>query len=171
MKINLLEKEINHIKWYDAKNDFQCVQCDHAFSYKSELKQHIMNLHNSPKKCTYCGVEFLLHCDLEDHIHEKHQHIQKLKCDQCGQIFYSQWRLNKHTKWHQSEKKRKCHFFNNRETCPYFEKGCKFLHEISEACFFGNKCKLNKCQFRHPFRNMTSFDGSSVELRRAFVPQ
>ena len=153
--------------------DFNCVQCDFSFGSKSELKQHIVNCHNSPKRCTFCGAEFLLHCELEGHISEKHSNIQKHECDQCELSFYSQWRLNKHIQWHKIGQKRRCHFFNNGKTCPFFEKGCKFLHELAEECFFGNTCKLDKCQFRHSSRNgqtVTSLDGS-MELRRAFVPQ
>ena len=64
MKIIVLERELNEIKRTPAKLDFNCVQCDLSFRSKSELKQHIVNCHNSPKRCTFCGAEFLLHCEL-----------------------------------------------------------------------------------------------------------
>ena len=42
-----------------------------------------------------------------------------------------------------------CHYFNNGKTCPYENIGCMFLHQHSERCYFGDRCKNKLCQFKH----------------------
>ena len=59
------------------------------------------------------------------------------------------WRLKKHTDGHNNKSQKYCHYYNNDKSCPYEEIGCKFLHQISEKCVFGRKCKHKLCQFKH----------------------
>ena len=42
-----------------------------------------------------------------------------------------------------------CHYFNNEKHCPYENIGCMFLHQDSENCYFGIRCKNKLCQFKH----------------------
>jgi hypothetical protein len=42
-----------------------------------------------------------------------------------------------------------CHFWNNRGSCRYSERYCKFRHEESPYCELGQNCKTFRCQFYH----------------------
>ena len=44
---------------------------------------------------------------------------------------------------------KKCHYFNNRKTCPFDEIGCMFAHETSEMCRFDKICNNKLCPFQH----------------------
>ena len=59
-----------------------------------------------------------------------------------------EWRLRKHVLGHDKERKC-CHFFNNGKVCPYEEIGCKFKHEESNECRYGQNCYIKLCQFKH----------------------
>ena len=80
---------------------------------------------------------------------DSHKTKKSFKCDVFEMEFHLKWRLNKHTDGHTGEKKTKCHYFNNKKTCPFSEIGCKFQHEESAECLFKEFCTNDKCQFRH----------------------
>ena len=42
-----------------------------------------------------------------------------------------------------------CHYYNNSKVCPYEQYGCKFKHNESKNCRYGDKCNLTLCQFKH----------------------
>ena len=42
-----------------------------------------------------------------------------------------------------------CHFFNNGKVCQFEKLGCKFKHEVSPNCRYGQQCKKELCGFRH----------------------
>ena len=63
------------------------------------------------------------------------------------------------------ENKKFCHFFNNGKTCPYEKIGCKFLHQPSATCYFGEKCKNKLCQYRHIVLDNDSDEKESNDLK------
>ena len=48
-----------------------------------------------------------------------------------------------------------CNIFIQEGVCN--RKVCNFAHNMDEYCFpscaFGDKCKINKCRFKHPFED------------------
>ena len=88
-------------------------------------------------------------CKLEVHIRNEHEHVKDYKCDVCDKGFVLKWRMLKHQDCHRGPGKKKCHFFNNRKTCPFEEIGCMFAHEASEICRFDNICDNQLCPFQH----------------------
>ena len=77
-----------------------------------------------------------------------HDTQESFKCNLCDKEFYLQWRLDKHQKVHEQSVKY-CHYFNNRQICPYDENGCMFVHNVSPMCRFNENCNNTLCQFRH----------------------
>ena len=50
-----------------------------------------------------------------------------------------------------------CHYFNNEKPCPYEEFGCKFKHEKSSTCSYGQRCNNTLCQFQHKQTSTEAF--------------
>ena len=99
--------------------------------------------------CPKCSQVFENHSLLEKHIGDEHM-LENIKCQKCELIFRSEWRLKKHNKVHEENvKQRRCHYFNSQMECPFQLFGCKFRHEVSEACRYGTRCQRHMCQFRH----------------------
>ena len=61
--------------------------------------------------------------------------------------------MHKHKEGH-NKRAKFCHFFNNKEFCPYDENGCMFQHEISPLCYFKENCINSLCQFKHKAESM-----------------
>ena len=100
-------------------------------------------------KCTHCENAFNSSSELENHL-ERLKLTRNFKCDKCEREFHTKYRLEKHMTNHIStEKIRNCHYFNSGKPCPYEVLGCKFTHEYSAICKFGDKCVRHMCQFRH----------------------
>ena len=130
-------------------NDINCRVCDKTFTNKSELVNHIKTKHNRTGECRLCEKRFSTNYQLEIHLQE-HGSSKKYKCEQCDKAFHFKWRLGKHMKIHSEHKSiRACHFFNNGKLCPFEEVGCKFLHIKSIDCKYKDKCRFDRCQFRH----------------------
>ena len=100
-----------------------------------------------PQKCPICSEQY--ESMLESHIIMMHNKVKEYKCNDCEAMFFFERRLRKHMTVHQDAKKRKCHYFNNGLTCPFYKDGCKFVHKVSDECKFKNACKQTKCQYRH----------------------
>ena len=127
----------------------KCKICEESFSSQSFLKKHLVENHPSRIKCKKCETTFERNSDLEVHITNNHEGTDQHSCDICGKTFVLKWRLKKHTDGHNNKSQKYCHYYNNDKSCPYEEIGCKFQHQISEKCVFGQKCKNKLCQFKH----------------------
>ena len=128
----------------------QCKVCEHKFVSRNDLTHHLKTKHHTDSlECEQCERRFLNASHLEKHIQE-HGTSKKYECVQCCKTFHLRWRLSKHIRMHDSPSQiRKCHFYNNGKQCPFEDIGCKFLHEESLVCKYGDKCQYDKCQFRH----------------------
>ena len=71
-----------------------------------------------------------------------HKKVDKYKCDVCDKVFQVKWRLRKHADIHTRKNIKKCQYYNN------YKNGCKFLHEESDMCFFGQKCGNRLCPLK-----------------------
>ena len=116
------------------ENQNKCKICQQIFESREILKSHIKDCHPAQIKCFVCEKAF-----------NSEQH----KCDSCGKTFVLKWRLRKHMEGHSNENNKFCHFFNNGNVCPYEKIGCKFLHQPSANCYFGEKCQNKLCQYKH----------------------
>ena len=62
---------------------FRCKKCDKDFQSKTELEEHIINLH-----CDICGDNFQTILQLKEHV--------DLHCGTCGHIFINIQKLKRH---------------------------------------------------------------------------
>ena len=131
---------------------WKCKHCNDEFTANIDMMRHLKAMHRRHSECKQCHKKFVTSSLLEHHMKDEHGTIQKYQCDECGKTFHFKWRLENHTKMHNIETKdkiRKCHYFNNKKNCPFEMLGCKFRHEESTNCKYNDKCKFDKCQFRH----------------------
>ena len=99
-------------------------------------------------KCDVCQQTFTKNSELEHHL-TSHPEVIPIPCELCGKVLYTKWRMEHHMKGHQVINRRKCHFFNNNKCCPFEKLGCKFAHEPSKKCKYGESCQEQMCQFQH----------------------
>ena len=85
---------------------------------------------------------------MEKHKMSSHAHTERHKCESCEKEFISEIRLKSHTQSHNFTTKY-CHYCNNGKECVYDELGCRFRHEKSEKCKYGERCKKLLCGYRH----------------------
>ena len=143
------KKEIKELKFINNnKKDVPASKCSSTKSFE---------LHNSENhvqrvKCKICDDIFDKNCELEMHIKTQHDSVEKFECDQCGKRFVLGWRLKKHQWIHKGQNIKRCHYFNNKKTCPYEEIGCMFEHSFSGNCRYGSKCDKTMCSFQHNMR-------------------
>ena len=144
------------------KNEYNCKQCFKPFTTQSLLKEHRTVEHPPNISCKVCGENFQERWMLEVHL-KSHPELVAYSCDICDKEFGMKWRLRKHKENHENLESKKCHYFNNNKTCPYHEIGCKFVHEVSEKCYFGKQCTNKLCSYRHNQRTVTDFFETSIE--------
>ena len=112
------------------------------------MKEHFQKNHLQENKCNECGEGFNEQWKLEKHLKE-HGQKKEFECGECKKTFYTRWRREKHLEIHEPEITKFCHYFNNFKVCPYEEFGCKFKHEESDECTFQSRCRNRLCQYRH----------------------
>lgn len=68
---------------------FECELCGFAFGMKSNLKRHIMTVHEDRRlwRCNICGASFGLKQNLGTHVRVKHEKRRPFACDTCGVSF------------------------------------------------------------------------------------
>lgn len=84
--------------------------------------------------CEICESTFPRHCDLEDHMETRHSCEKRFNCDECGKLFVTKWRLEKHRSMHTSKTTKACKYYTEGIYCPFEKFGCKFLHVITKPC-------------------------------------
>ena len=80
---------------------------------------------------------------------KEHDIRKEFKCNRCDSQFFLEWGLNRHLRGHDEVNRKFYHYFNNGKLCPFDESGCKFKHEDSEICIYGQDCTNLLCQYQH----------------------
>ena len=152
IQIEQLKSELKNVTMTDkdakTKPRTKCGKCEATFKSFNEKNDHMKTYHPVQLKCNSCDFTCDKSVELETHIKLHHQQTETFKCDECDKEFALKWRLNKHMKLHRF-KVNFCHYYNNEESCPFDEFGCKFRHEESQKCFNFSTCKRKLCQYRH----------------------
>merc|ERR1712074_184904 len=73
-------------------------ECDHLFSHKSNLKQHVISVHKhvKPFKCNECDHLFSHNTNLKQHIISVHKQERSLLCSECDYATSQNGRLKNH---------------------------------------------------------------------------
>ena len=150
MKAEVAKRNDRHtetVKDISVEN-LKCKVCDNSLESKKALKMHLKSEHAQVVKCKSCEESFERKCDLEEHNAEKPEIKGNYSCDKCEKVFVLKWRRNKHRESHDKPSK-KCHYFNNKKTCPFEKLGCMYEHTYSGPCTYGKKCSNKLCMFQH----------------------
>ena len=95
----------------ENKKKVQCPVCKNLFSNKSNLKTHILSIHDKilPYKCPYseCTKKYSSKSRLNVHI-RTHTGVKPYKCKICNKSFNDNGNLKAHLSRHEIEKKFKC---------------------------------------------------------------
>ena len=92
--------------------------CEENFNSKRDLLLHLKENHPKRVRCKSCVEIFDKNSDLEKHIKANHEQMENYDCEKCEKTFVLKWRLTKHQENHSRLKDKKCHYFNNKRTCP-----------------------------------------------------
>ena len=94
------------------KTPLLCEKCGHVFSYSSNFKRHIDNVHTMEfrKECLVCRKTFKNKQSFYLHNKNEHGNHKRHRCDQCTKLFRSPSDLRRH--------KREVHTTKPREKCP-----------------------------------------------------
>ena len=77
-------------------SDLVCLFCGKDFTLKQELEDHIATDHKEKKyECSKCEASFRGHIALITHIEKVHER-KKHQCSTCGEVFESMMRLESH---------------------------------------------------------------------------
>ena len=130
-----------------------------------DMKRHDESKHSLTQiECKSCEKVFYRNCELEIHLENDHK-VDMFECERCDKKFALKWRLTKHQKMHDSQKIKKCHYFNNQKSCPYEQIGCMFQHLPAGDCRNGELCKIKLCSFNH--ENTKSDQSSNKNMNEA----
>ena len=147
-RVNTIDKKVKNID--SEKKEIQshrCHKCEKDFRDNTVLKEHMKRQHPIKIRCRFCDETFQQTWMLELHIKS---HVEKqFTCDVCSQAFHLKWRFNKHQEMHKNSSIKFCHYFNNKQECPFQELGCMFKHEMAPNCRYDIACNRQKCQFQH----------------------
>ena len=143
LKLSNLEKELKKTLTNGVK--------DHHLSKNASKKndQPQKNIQEYMYHCDECGEKFTDCYSFDIHKVTFHDSEQNYQCNECEIRFFSDWKLKKHMRIHQTISTRKCHYFNNNKQCPFEKFGCKFLHLESDNCKYASNCNRTKCPYRH----------------------
>lgn len=92
-RIDTVEKHKSEAKAASSTSSkerkFRCEQCGSSFGMKSNLKRHVMTVHEDRRghQCQICGAAFGLKQNLATHIRVKHEKMRPFQCDACGANF------------------------------------------------------------------------------------
>ncbi|CAL4130527.1 unnamed protein product [Meganyctiphanes norvegica] len=89
---DLVKLEISYLK----KKHYQCSECGKKFSYKCDLRVHLMtHTGEQPYKCSQCDKAFSMLRNQKSHM-KTHSDEKPYQCSQCEKSFSMKSKLKSH---------------------------------------------------------------------------
>ena len=164
---NQLEAHLNTEKHKSlhVKADLICKFCGKISSNPSNLKRHILKLHNKAKfenkyhryPCDKCDKMFLTPYEVKKHkilIHEK----TRMKCDFCNVAYYSAKRIKEH----------RVKFHGERYKCEFCEKTFEEGSDLVKHFFMTYNTKIVPCDYCSEYFNSTAEYGEHKKTCKYF---
>ncbi|XP_034945235.1 zinc finger and BTB domain-containing protein 49-like [Chelonus insularis] len=94
MSFNQAEILKIHQKSHQKQKGFKCENCLQSFRFKVSLKSHLLNFHSEKNDNATSGLQF----------------NKSLSCPECGKIFATKYKFQRHIRCHTGEKPFTCNY-------------------------------------------------------------
>ena len=92
---------------HEGKRPFKCEICQQAkFGKNCELKMHISRVHDNPKRCSICNLDFSKRNLLRNHVASVHEDKILFKCEICKMEFATKKYLSRHISYVHTDNKK-----------------------------------------------------------------
>ncbi|KAG6460263.1 hypothetical protein O3G_MSEX011870 [Manduca sexta] len=86
----------------------KCPKCPERFATQYLRQKHLIDVHDSGHKCTYCGKLFTRNSFMRDHVRRTHLKEKNVECSICHMKFFNNILLRRHMVKHSGEKNFHC---------------------------------------------------------------
>ena len=157
----------NHIlNVHDRKKPFKCEVCQQAkFGRNSELEKHISRVHDNPKRCSICNLDFSKRNLLRNHVASVHEDKILFNCEICKMEFATKKYLSRHiSDVHKENKKLKEGIEVKTEQVQVFIEKSKFVELKSESIHNNELNKSPAVQIKTEIMNLEKESSQNGDL-------
>lgn len=86
----------------------KCPKCPEAFTTQYLRQKHLIEVHDSGHKCSYCEKLFTRNSFMRDHVRRTHLKEKNVECSICNMKFFNNILLKRHMVKHSGEKNYHC---------------------------------------------------------------
>ena len=132
MRMRRKMRERNKVK------NFQCEICSVQFSYKAQLRDHIVRRHTRERayQCKHCDKSYATKNLLSQHRMAVHSQM-RFTCEECGKTFKLKHQLAQHLVKHKGAECHKCHICSKEFKRPHTLRAHVLTHSGKQF-----KCKV-----------------------------
>ena len=143
------------LKHKPEKWNFKCPMCDQKCQTRRHLLLHKSKVHQEGICCPQCGKTYSSDSNLKYHILNVHQATRKFTCEDCGKVFGCKTYLKSHRKIHSSiSTERTCPYCSKSIRGRYYYQHVK-SHDQSTWKYQCPQCD-QKCQTRTKYQEHQS---------------